>query len=178
MFSLMVHGIKSPLTMPPREDGGKKPEPAEVSSLDRGPTDPYEGSAVFSLEKYLQEFIVSNWNKTPLATKLDIYIEGEEEAVEFNTGIDEIDILARDRSTGDWVVIELKKGHESDRVVGQLMRYMGWIRRHKAGVGEKVRGIIITGLTDDRIKYAIAAIEGFEFFTYKVSFDLVEEKVE
>ena len=102
----------------------------------------------------------------------------KEKAVEFNTGLGEIDILARDRSTGDWVVIELKKGHESDRVVGQLMRYMGWIRKHKAGAGEKVRGIIITGLPDDRIRYAVSASEGIEFFSYKVSFDLVKEKME
>jgi hypothetical protein len=178
MFSLMVHGVESPLTMLPRADAGKKSDPDEVSHHDDGPTPPFEDSAAFSLEKYLQEFIVSNWGKTPLAKKLDIYIEDEEEAVEFNTGVGEIDILARDRSTGDWVVIELKKGHESDRVVGQLMRYMGWIRKHKAGAGEKVRGIIITGLPDDRIKYAVSASEGIEFFTYNVSFDLVEEKIE
>ncbi len=178
MFSLMVHGVESPLTMLPGSENEKRPDPGEDSHHGGGPADPFEDSAAFSLEKYLQEFIVSNWSKTPLARKLDIYIEDEEAAVEFSTGVGEIDILARDRSTGDWVVIELKKGHESDRVVGQLMRYMGWIRRHKAGAGEKVRGIIITGLPDDRIKYAISASEGIECFTYKVRFDLVEEKVE
>jgi hypothetical protein len=57
--------------------------------------------------------------------------------------------------------------------------YMGWIRKHRAGAGEKVRGIIITGAPDERIKYALFASEGIEFFTYKVSFDLVAvEKVE
>jgi hypothetical protein len=178
MFSLMVHGVESPLTMLPRDNGGNKPDPGEDSHNDGGLTDPFKGSAAFSLEKHLQEFIVSNWSKTLLAKKLDLYIEDEEEAVEFNTGVGEIDILARDRSTGDWVVIELKKGHESDRVVGQLLRYMGWIRKHKAGAGEKVRGIIITGLPDDRIKYAVSASEGIEFFTYNVSFDLIEEKIE
>jgi restriction system protein len=178
MFSLMVHGVESPLTMLPRADGGKKSGPGEAPHNDSEPTDPFENTPAFSLEKYLQEFIVSNWGKTPLAKKLDIYIEDEEEAVEFNTGVGEIDILARDRSTGDWVVIELKKGHESDRVVGQLLRYMGWILKHKATAGEKVRGIIITGMADDRIKYAVSAIEGIEFFTYNVRFDLVEEKVE
>jgi hypothetical protein len=178
MFSLMVHGVESPLTMLPMDNRGKKPDPGKDFDDDGGPIDPFQGSAAFSLEKYLQEFIVSNWSKTPLAKTLDLYIEDEEKAVEFNTGVGEIDILARDRSTGDWVVIELKKGHESDRVVGQLLRYMGWIRKHKAGPGERVRGIIITGLPDDRIKYAVSASQGIEFFTYKVSFDLVEEKAE
>jgi len=178
MFSLMVHGVESPLTMLPRNDGVKKPIPGEGSQNEGGPPDPFEDSVSFSLEKYLQEFIVSNWGKTPLAKELDLYTEDEEKGIEFNTGVGEIDILARGRSTGDWVVIELKKGRNSDSVVGQLLRYMGWIQKHKAGAGEKVRGIIITGAPDDRIKYAVSASQGIRFFTYKVSFDLLEEEVE
>jgi Endonuclease NucS len=177
MFSLMVQGIESPLTMLLRETGGMKPGPNGDPPDDGRETGASECSAAFSLEKYLQEFIVSNWSKTPLAKKLELYKEDEEEAVEFKTGVGEIDILARDRSTGDWVVIELKKGQESDKVVGQVLRYMGWILNHKAGAGEKVRGIIITGMPDDRIKYAVSASHGIEFFTYRVSFDLVEEKM-
>lgn len=179
MFSLMVHGVESPLTMLTGNDGVEKPDPDEDSAANGGPEGPFEDSLSFPLEKYLQEFIVTNWGKTPLAKTLDLYTEDEEKGIEFNTGVGEIDILARDRATGDWVVIELKKGRNSDSVVGQLLRYMGWIRKHKAVTGEKVRGIIITGAPDERIKYAVFASEGIEFFTYKVSFDLVEvEKVE
>jgi len=177
MFSLMVHGLESPLTMLP---GGRELEidPSEGVDEDRAiPNNPDIGLS-FSLEKYLQEFIVSNWDRTPLAKTLDILTEDEEKGVEFLTGVGEIDILARDRTTGDWVVIELKKGRNSDNVVGQLLRYMGWIRKHKARPGENVRGIIITGATDDRIKYAISASPGIEFFTYRVNFDLVEEKLD
>jgi len=36
-----------------------------------------------------------------LARTFDIYVEDEERAVEFNTGVGEVDILARDRSNGD-----------------------------------------------------------------------------
>ena len=172
MFSLIVHGVESPLTTQPAtaeqtaKQDGDLPGAAEDNALS------------FSLEKYLQEFIVSNWGRTPLAKKFDIYVEDEEKAVEFNTGVGEIDILARDRSTGDWVVIELKKGRSDDTVVGQILRYMGWIRKHKAGSGEKVTGIIITGDTSDRIRYALYASEGIDFFNYRVNFDLVEvEKV-
>jgi hypothetical protein len=52
---------------------------------------------------------------------------------------------------------------------------MGWVKKHKATGNEKVRGIIITGTSDDRIKYAILVNEGISFYTYRVSFDLVEE---
>jgi hypothetical protein len=177
MFSLIIHGVESPLTMLPSSIA-KKVDTLENSDRSRETPGSFDDAFSFSLEKYLQEFIVSNWDKTPLAKTLDIYTEDEEEGIEFFTGVGEIDILARDRTTGDWVVIELKKGRNSDSVVGQLLRYMGWIRKHKAGVGEKVRGIIITGAADERIKYAVFASEGIEFFTYKASFDLVQEKVE
>jgi RecB family endonuclease NucS len=104
---------------------------------------------------------------------LDIYVEDEEKGVQFTTGVGPIDILARDRANGDWVIIELKKGRSDDAVVGQIMRYMGWIRKHKATTSEKVRGIIITGAPSDKIKYALHGSDAIEFFTYKVSFDLV-----
>jgi RecB family endonuclease NucS len=31
---------------------------------------------------------------------------------------------------GDFVVVETKKGKESDKVVGQIQRYMGWVKRN------------------------------------------------
>jgi len=37
-----------------------------------------------------------------------------------------------------------------------------------------VTGIIITGGASDRIKYALYASDGIDFFSYKVNFDLVE----
>lgn len=162
MFSLIVHKEST------FEENIKQDNDNELSAR--------EPEASFPLEKHLQEFIVSNWDKTTLAKKLCIYTEDGEEAVEYSTGVGEIDILARDLTNNDWVVIELKKGRSDDTVVGQVLRYMGWILKHKAGAGEKVRGIIITGDVSDKIKYALHASNDIEFFTYKVSFDLVEVK--
>ena len=59
--------------------------------------------------------------------------------------------------------------------MGQLLRYMGWVKRHKAADGEGVRGLIITGVLDDGIKYAILASRRISFYKFRVSFDLVEE---
>ena len=128
------------------------------------------------MEKYLEDFLVSNWDKTALGKALALHTEDEESATQYPTGLGPIDILARDKANHNWVVIELKKGKSSDTVVGQLLRYMGWVKKHKASGNEKVRGIIITSAPDDRIKYAMLASQGVSFYTYKVSFDLVEEK--
>ncbi len=174
MFSLMVHGVDSPLaSATPPGSGADGEEDAGVAPVEAVAVGE---SLVFPLERYLEDFIVSNWDKTALGKTLTLHVEDEESATQYPTDIGPIDILARDRSNQDWVVIELKKGRSSDAVVGQLLRYMGWVKRHKAADGEGVRGIIITGASDDRIKYAMLVSQGISFYTYRVSFDLVEEE--
>jgi len=174
MFSLIVHGAESPLIFPGGNDGQTagdgetEVEPDSKTIIGE--------SFVFPLEKYLEDFLVSNWERTLLGKTLALHVEDEESATQYPTDLGPIDILARDKTNHDWVVIELKKGKSSDAVVGQLLRYMGWVKKHKATGGENVRGIIITSAPDDRIKYAMLVSHGVSFYTYRVSFDLVEEK--
>ncbi|MBI3894526.1 MAG: DUF1016 family protein [Acidobacteria bacterium] len=168
MFSLMVHGTGSPLIVPQGSGSDTPEEPRTVGGE--------EVALSFPMEKFLQEFLVENWTKTALGKELDLYIEDEDVATEYQTDVGRIDILAQDKSTKDWVVIELKKGRDSDKVVGQVLRYMGWVKKHKAGSNENVRGIIITNESDDRIKYAMLVTQGISFYTYRVSFELVPEQ--
>jgi hypothetical protein len=169
MFSLMVHGPDSPLNDGHGGEGVTESESAPTIT-------PTGESFLFPLEKYLEEFIVSNWEKTVLGKTLALHVEDDEIATQYSTDIGPIDILARDKANHDWVVIELKKGKSSDAVVGQLLRYMGWVKKHRATCSENVRGIIITSAPDDRIKYAMLVSGGVSFYTYRVSFDLVEEQ--
>ena len=62
-------------------------------------------------------------------------------------------IRALDES-GDYIVIELKKGHSADRVYGQCSRYMGWFRKNLAENDIKVHGVIVARQIDDRLKAA------------------------
>ncbi len=173
MFSLIVHGYESPLV----SSSGFEDEANDMTELGPGPiSTPVGDSFVFPLEKYLEDFLISNWEKTVLGKALVLHVEDEESATQYSTDLGPIDILARDKTNHDWVVIELKKGKSSDAVVGQLLRYMGWVKKHKAAVNENVRGIIITSAPDDRIRYAMLASQGVSFYTYRVSFDLIEEK--
>lgn len=174
MFSLMVHGVESPLDFPPGTEGDACAEEGS-ETVDGQPTVAGE-TFLFPLEKYLEDFLVSNWEKTTLGKTLALYDEDEESATQYPTDHGRIDILAFDKGNHDWVVIELKKGKSSDAVVGQLLRYMGWVKRNKAKAGQNVRGIIITSAPDDGIKYAMLVSQGISFYTYRVSFDLVEEK--
>jgi RecB family endonuclease NucS len=54
-----------------------------------------------------------------------------------------IDLLAKD-AEGIYVVIELKRGRTSDRVIGQIARYLTWVsQRLGRGKESSVRGIIV-----------------------------------
>ena len=64
------------------------------------------------------------------------------------------------------VVVELKRGKSSDRVVGQILRYMGWVREQLAN-DRGVSGIIITHEYDDQVRYAIAELPKVEAWTYQ-----------
>jgi len=77
-------------------------------------------AAQFALEKYLKEFIVSNWKRIDFGARLQLYKDKDGNTGEnFATTVGYPDLLCVDKDTGDLVVIELKKGRESDKVVGQ-----------------------------------------------------------
>lgn len=71
----------------------------------------------FFMEKHLEDFIVANFDKI-FKGKFKLY-ESKNIAQQYNTtevGI--IDILAEEPKANSLVVIELKKGRESDKVIG------------------------------------------------------------
>lgn len=133
------------------------------------PTNP----GLFYMEKQLEDFIIHNWDSTELSKSMDLIIEeGELISQQFRTEIGPIDILAKDKKSGGHVVIELKKNQTSDDTVGQLARYMGWIKANKND--DKVRGIIIAGEYDKKLDYALKVVENVEVYLYKVDFTLNE----
>jgi RecB family endonuclease NucS len=70
------------------------------------------------------------------------------------------------------LVIELKKGRASDAVVGQIQRYMGYVKEELAEPGQDVKGVIIALDEDLRLKRALSVTNNIEFYSYKVSFSL------
>ena len=71
------------------------------------------------------------------------------------------------------LVVELKKGRASDQVVGQTLRYMGFVQDELAEPGQDVRGAIIALEDDQRIRRALRMAPGIDFYRYQVSFRLV-----
>jgi restriction system protein len=73
------------------------------------------------------------------------------------------------------LVIELKKGRASDKVVGQILRYMGYVKQDLADEGQTVKGAIIALEDDIRIRRALAMVPDVSFYRYEVSFRLVPQ---
>ena len=130
-------------------------------------------SGLFYMEKQLEDFIIENWENTELGKKYDlIYEDGSLISQQYRTDIGPIDILAKDKSTNSYVVIELKKNQTSDDTVGQIARYMGWIEEDKND--PHVKGIIIAGKYDKKLFYAMKRVKDVEVFLYEVNFLLKE----
>ena len=72
------------------------------------------------------------------------------------------------------LVVELKKGRASDSVVGQAMRYMGYVKEELAEKGQTVQGAIIALDDDQRIRRALVMTPSIAFYRYQVSFKLVK----
>jgi len=146
--------------------------PAQLISNDES----IEDAAVFGLEKHLEEFLISNWGQLDLAKKYLIYEEdGEMVGQQYETDTGPIDILAVSKDGKELLVIELKKGRASDSVVGQTLRYMGYIKDQVAEKDQVVKGLIIAFDDDLRIQRALFMAQNIEFCTYKVNFTLMRK---
>lgn len=100
-------------------------------------------------EKTLEDSIEGNFAAFAKFVKRPIEFVGRQ----YETTVGPIDILARDRKTGGYVIIELKKGRAADKVFGQLSRYMGWVKKNLAA-GAPVSGMIVGTTIDDKLRAA------------------------
>jgi hypothetical protein len=131
------------------------------------------GPVRFGLERHLHEFLWENWPNTDLGRDWALYEEnGEEVGYEYVCDVGRIDLLARHRKRSEWLVIELKRNQSSDTTVGQVLRYMGWVRRRLAKPGDKVRGLIIAHQADSSIQYALDSAPDVALNLYEVEFRL------
>ena len=129
----------------------------------------------FALEKYLEEFIIDNWSSLEIFKDYD---RNEEEVngkrKKYRTDTGEIDIFAISKDKKEYLVIELKKGRASEKVVGQIQTYMGFIKEEIAKNNQKVKGLIIALEDDLKIKRALSINPDIEFYRYEIKFDLIK----
>ena len=134
-----------------------------------------ESASEFALERHLEDFLVKNWKKTTLGKKYNIYeIDGEIVGQQFPSDTGPIDILALSKDKKIFLVVELKKGRVSDNVVGQIQRYMGYVKQDLAEKNQEVKGVIIGFEDDVKIQRALSVTSNIDFYKYKVDFKLYQ----
>lgn len=123
----------------------------------------------FAYEKDLQNFLGKNLHL--IETGLRLYEEEGINGIEFPVGGRFLDILALDVDN-NYVVIELKVSKGYDRVVGQLLRYMAWIKKNHAENGQNVRGIIVARVISEDLLLACSEVPDVQLFDYELSVNL------
>lgn len=138
------------------------------------PSEEQEETSSFGMEKNLEEFLVANWAQTELGRDYVIFEEdGELKGQQYLTDTGPLDILAVAKDGTHLLVVELKRGRASDMVVGQILRYMGYVQDQVATPKQTVRGAIIALEDDQRIRRALSMTPNIAFYRYQVSFKLV-----
>ena len=127
----------------------------------------------FALEAQLRDFIVANLPRLPPVAGARLVLFRDEQGrdgIEYPTDVGPIDILAIDEH-GNFFVFELKLERGPDRALGQLARYMGWVKVHLAS-DKAVSGVIVARAIDQRLRYAVNVFPNVTLLEYEVSFRL------
>lgn len=123
----------------------------------------------FAYERDLQSYLAKNLDQ--IEPGLTLYEDELSRGVEYPAGRRRIDILAQDKN-GALVVIELKVARSYDRVVGQILNYVSWVRENLADPGQKVRGIIIGRKITEDLQLACLFISDLTLMEYELSVTL------
>ena len=95
---------------------------------------------------------------------------------QYFTDIGYIDILAQDEK-GNFVVLELKKGKPSDQVVGQILRYISWVKKNLCKESQSVSGVIIVGEVDKKLEYSVGEVKNIiKIKKYSIDFGLSDHE--
>lgn len=139
---------------------GNSPEEEITSQQD---IDSFE----FALESHLRDFLAKDLEHIEPGLKL--YKSEERNGVEFPVEGGRIDILAVDKE-GRLVVVELKLSQGRNKVLGQILYYMGWVDAHLSN--SPCRGIIIASEISKELSTAVSRAPGIKLYRYKMSFSV------
>ena len=129
-----------------------------------------EDPMAFALEEHLEDFLIKNWQQTELGKEYEIFEDdGEKVGQQYKVDTGNIDILAISKDKKKLLVVELKKGRASDVVVGQVLRYMGYVQEELAETDQTTHGVIIALENDQKIRRALSMVNNISFFRYQVN---------
>lgn len=98
-------------------------------------------------EKEIEEILF----KTPKLIEPGLKII--ENGRQFQTEIGRIDLLTESIKK-EFVIIEIKRDDADDRVIGQILRYIGWVHQKLCTQGQGVRGIVMAGGFPQKVQFS------------------------
>lgn len=122
-------------------------------------------SSEFAFESDLRNYLAKNLQM--IGPGLKLYEDEGFDGVEYPVGGRYIDILAVD-SDESFIVIELKVSRGYERTVGQILRYMAWVKQNLAN-GKAVRGLIVAKDISEDLKLAVSMIPAIALYEYELS---------
>ncbi len=148
-------------------DASAEPEVAAEEAL----PEPSAVDASLSPERDMERSLLRDLAQ--LKAGLRLYEADGVSGNQLDTGaVGRLDILAIDQH-GHLVVIELKAGRADDRLCGQILRYMGWVRENLAGQ-RNVRGIVVASEFSDSLRFAAKAMPDVVLKRYEVRFQFAD----
>jgi Endonuclease NucS C-terminal domain len=124
---------------------------------------------IFESEEKLQRYLYNNWEKTPFSKDWSLIKSSGMYGKHLADEMGEMDLLAQNKDSGSWLVIELKQDKSSDETVGQILRYMGWVKKNKAKENDEVLGLIVCGSFDKELRSALICVPFIRAQVYRKS---------
>jgi endonuclease len=133
---------------------------------------PEDSDPRFGLEYQLRDFLAQNIQTIDVDGKrLRLFVDpAGRDGIEYPTAVGPIDLLAVD-DAGAFFVFELKRARSPDHAMGQVTRYMGWVRQ-TIGRDRDVNGVIVAKEISDALRYAVSVVPNVSLFEYQVEFTL------
>jgi len=117
----------------------------------------------------IQIYLYDNWNKIPFTKKWDIFKgDGSQNYGQYSTdNCGTIDLLAKGKNGNDWIVVELKRDKGNDKTLGQLLRYMGWVKTNLSNEKDVVYGLIIASSIDEQLELALTCVQNISCLVHR-----------
>ena len=126
-----------------------------------------------SMEQLLEDFLEKNLEHLEKGLKL-YHDDNDIPGRQYSTDVGIIDLLCIDKDN-KFVILEIKKERGSDKAIGQITRYMGWVKENLAS-NKEVRGIVIVHEIDKKLDYSASVLKNVEVKYYKINLKFITKE--